>query len=195
LPFCHVRLSGEKPSDPSLLQEPRTWGQHLRRQRILRGLRQRDLAVAHGISLAAIHNWERGHAEPEPRLLPRIVDFLGFCPIDPAEPLGSRLLRAREAQGLSRKRLAQLVRVDEATLWRWEEGKRIPAGQFDIVAQAILGVVPFDAARTRVRAVRRLTDRDLQEIRRLRQAGMFLREIGRRIGIAANTVRRRLLRR
>jgi DNA-binding CsgD family transcriptional regulator len=55
--------------------------------------------------------------------------------------------------------------------------------------------VPLDAARMRVRAGRRLTARELQEIRRLRHEGMSLREIGRGVGIATNTVRRCLLRR
>src|SRR5690242_12060853 len=59
-----IELRGWKPIARELRREPRTWGEHVRRQRMLRGLRQKDLAVAHGISVAAIHNWERGHAEP-----------------------------------------------------------------------------------------------------------------------------------
>jgi hypothetical protein len=86
LPFCQVHLSGENPSDPSLPAEPRTCGQHLRRQRILRGLRQRDLAVAQGESASAIQNWETGRAEAAV-CLPGIIAFLGYCPYTPGRPL------------------------------------------------------------------------------------------------------------
>ena len=118
LPFCHATLTARKPEHLVYPRDPQTWGEHLRRQRILRGLRQQDLAVAQGVSEASIYSWENGRAEPEVRFLPKLIDFLGYCPYTPARPLGERLRVAREAQGFSRKQLARLVRVDEGTLWR-----------------------------------------------------------------------------
>jgi transcriptional regulator with XRE-family HTH domain len=156
----------------------------------LRGLRQRDLAVAHGVTEASIYKWETGRAEPEVRFLPKIIAFLGYCPYTPGRPLGERLRGAREAQGLSRKLLAKLVCVDEGTLWRWEQGMRTPKGRLVVVADAILGMVEVAAALDRGRAGRLLLADDIQEIRRLRAEGLSLREIGRRVGVSATTVRR-----
>ena len=190
--FLPIELSGRKPVAPELRREPRTWGEHLRRQRILRGLLQRDLAVVHGVTTETIYNWENGRAEPEVRYLPRIIDFLGFCPYTPGRPLDERLRVAREAQGLSRKRLAKLVCVDEGTLWRWEQGMRNPKGRFVVVAKAILNVVEFAATLDRGRIGRPLTAAEVVNVRRLGAEGFTLREIGRRLGVAPNTVRRYL---
>jgi len=95
---------------------------------------------------------------------------------------------AREVQGLSRKQLARLVRVDEGTLWRWEQGMRAPKGRLAVVADAILGVVEIVATLNRGRMGWPLAADDIQEIRRLRADGLSLRETGRRVGVAANTV-------
>jgi transcriptional regulator with XRE-family HTH domain len=149
LPFCQATLTAQKPCHCVYPRDPQTWGEHLRRQRILRALRQQDLAVAQGVSEASIYSWENGRAEPEVRFLPRIIDVLGYCPYTPGRPLGERLRVAREARGLSRRRLATLVRVDESTLWRWEQGMRTPKGRLGVVAEAILGVVEFRAASER----------------------------------------------
>ena len=193
MPFCHATLTARKPEHLIYPRDPQTWGEHLRRQRILRALRQKDLAVAQGVSEASIYSWETGRAEPEVRFLPKIIDFLGYCPYTPGRPLGERLRVAREAQGLSRKQLARLVRVDEGTLWRWEQGMRAPKGRLTVVADAILGVVEIDAALNRGRMGRPLAADDIQEIRKLRADGLSLRETGRRVGVAANTVRRYLI--
>jgi transcriptional regulator with XRE-family HTH domain len=193
LPFCHATLTARKPEHLVYPRDPQAWGQHLRRQRILRGLRQKDLAVAQGVSEASIYSWENGRAEPEVRFLPKLIDFLGYCPYTPGRPLGERLRVAREAQGFSRKQLARLVRVDEGTLWRWEHGMRAPKGRLAVVADAILGVVEIDAALNRGRMGRPLAVDDIQEIRRLRAEGLSLREVGRRVGVSANTVRRYLI--
>ena len=190
LPFCHATLTARKPEHLVYPRDPKTWGEHLRRQRILRGLRQQDLAVAQGVSEASIYSWENGRAEPEIRFLPKIIDFLGYCPYTPGQPLGERLRIAREAQGLSRKQLARLVRIDEGTVWRWEQGMRTPKGRLAVVADAILGVVEVATALDRGRIGRPVSADEIREIRRLRAEGLSLREIGRRVGVAANTARR-----
>jgi transcriptional regulator with XRE-family HTH domain len=190
LPFCHATVTQRKPEVCVNQREPHTWGEHLRRQRILRSLKQRDLAVAHGVSEQTICNWETGRAEPEVRYLPKIIAFLDYCPYTPGRPLGERLRVAREAQGLSRKRLAQLVRVDEGTLWRWEQGMRTPKGKLAVAADAILGAVQIAAALDRGRDGRPLSPEEIRAIRQLRTEGLSLREIGRRVGVAPNTVKR-----
>ena len=41
-------------------------------------------------------------------------------------PLGRRIARARKRKKLSRKALADAVKVDQSTLWRWEEAGQPP---------------------------------------------------------------------
>lgn len=50
-----------------------------------------------------------------------MVEFLGFCPIDPDDTPGRRLARARQCLGLGQKRLARLVGIDPNTVWRLEK--------------------------------------------------------------------------
>jgi len=87
------------------------------------GLRQREAAELIGCSEASVYNWERKRAQPKVSELPGIINFLGYAPIDPAEPWPARLARSRQARGLSRTRLAARLRVDEATVKAWEEGR------------------------------------------------------------------------
>jgi transcriptional regulator with XRE-family HTH domain len=107
-------------------QEPRTWGEHLRRQRILRGLLQKEVANEIGVDPFTVLNWERGKCEPKIRFIPAITTFLGYCPwTAPATP-GDRFRMTREGLGLSQAQAASLVGCDPATLSRWETGERRP---------------------------------------------------------------------
>ncbi|MBI1818634.1 MAG: helix-turn-helix domain-containing protein [Deltaproteobacteria bacterium] len=101
-------------------------GDHLRRKRMLLGLRQRDVATILAISIATLERWERNETQPKPYLIPRIIDFLGYAPYEPQDRFGSWLLMARRALGLSRKRLAKRLSVDESTIFRWESGRAGP---------------------------------------------------------------------
>src|SRR5262245_34468825 len=50
LPCAHSTLTAQKPEKPEFRREPRTWGDHLRRQRLKRGLKQIELAGVLGVS-------------------------------------------------------------------------------------------------------------------------------------------------
>jgi transcriptional regulator with XRE-family HTH domain len=119
-------LTAKKPTSSSYVREPRTLGDHLRRKRILLGLRQSDVAAHVAISPSALERWERNETEPKPYLIPRIIDFLGYAPWTAPQTFGEWLRLARRANGFSRKRLAQRLRVDESTVFRWEAGTTNP---------------------------------------------------------------------
>jgi transcriptional regulator with XRE-family HTH domain len=55
--------------------------------------------------------------------MPAIIRFLGYDPTasDPTVSIGERLRATRRARGLSRKKVAVLLGIDESTLWKWEE--------------------------------------------------------------------------
>jgi transcriptional regulator with XRE-family HTH domain len=126
--MCHRSVTVGKPAPYDLPREPRTWGEHLRRQRILRGLLQREVADKIGVDVFTVLNWERGKRAPKVRHLPKLIAFLGYCLWEPARHPGDVLRQAREAMGLSHVEAAKYLRVDQATVSRWESGqRRLPA--------------------------------------------------------------------
>jgi transcriptional regulator with XRE-family HTH domain len=62
---------------------------------------------------------------PALRLLPRVLEYLGFDPREPAGPgdLGELLRRARTAAGISIEELAKKWSLDRTTIWKWEHGR------------------------------------------------------------------------
>jgi transcriptional regulator with XRE-family HTH domain len=126
LPFCHVRLSAPKPLNPRYPKELKTLGDQLRKRRLDRGLLQREVAERLGVNEATVHNWEIGKTEPALRLIPRIIDFLGYAPYAPGTSLPSKLSSIRRLLGLSRTRMAYLLGVDESSLASWERGEHRP---------------------------------------------------------------------
>ena len=125
LPFCHATLAARKSEHCVSPRDPQTWGEHLRRQRILRGLRQQDLAVAQGVSASSIYAWETGRAEPEVRFLPKIIHLLfRERPVDGLElvvlvlayhaPPGGRSNRARRLASFRAAFFASCARTRSA---------------------------------------------------------------------------------
>jgi transcriptional regulator with XRE-family HTH domain len=121
-----------------MFREARTWGDHLRRKRVSLGLRQRDAAADLGISVATLQRWETNQTVPLVRLLPLIAQFLGYVPYVAPKSFGEWLLMVRQSRGLSRKRLALELGLDESTLARWERGLMRPTRRLQERAFAYL---------------------------------------------------------
>lgn len=90
LPFCHLTIKAVKRTYPPLWictqtipAEPKTIGEHIKRERLLRQVFQKDLAKLFGVDIASIQNWERGSYPPAMRHVPKIVAWLGYDPLHP----------------------------------------------------------------------------------------------------------------
>jgi DNA-binding XRE family transcriptional regulator len=90
------------------------------------GLLQRDVRLRFKLEKETYANWEKDRCYPAMRHWPKIIEFLGSDPSPEPRTLGERLMAYRRCQGLSRAALAVMVGADEATLWSWENNKRIP---------------------------------------------------------------------
>ena len=77
-----------------------------------------------------VHHWEVKATEPVLRHIPKIIKFLGYNPLPPAQSLAEQIVRYRKTIGLSREQLAKRLGVDPGTLWRWEAGRREPKGKY-----------------------------------------------------------------
>ena len=128
LPCCHVTLSGSKPKNPAYPAELNTIGDHLRKRRLDLGLLQKELAVRIGVTTCTIMYWETNRVAPALRFIPSIIEFLGYDPTGKinAQSLAEGLRAHRKRLGLSQKKLAALLGIDQSTLASWEKEKHRP---------------------------------------------------------------------
>ena len=128
---CVVKLSpliktSSRPKNPKYPQELKTLGDHLRAKRLDLGLEQKDVAKVIGVDTCSIYNWELNHFSPAFRHYPKISDFLGYCIIQHFKTEGEKVRLFRQGSGLSIKKLAELLGVDESSIRSWEAGKHSP---------------------------------------------------------------------
>lgn len=79
-----------------------------------------------GVNPSTIKNWEQGHTEPALRHWPALIGFLGYLPFEVGDTLPERIRAYRKIHGLSKRRLADRLGVDDSTVWRWESGETAP---------------------------------------------------------------------
>jgi transcriptional regulator with XRE-family HTH domain len=96
---------------------------HLRRVRKERGLKQTEVAALMGVSKTSVLDWENGK-QPHVRMYPVLIAFLGYEPWPKPRALAELLLAERRRRGLSAKRAAKLLGVDEGTWAGWECNKQ-----------------------------------------------------------------------
>lgn len=62
--------------------------------------------------------------------LPGIIAFLGHNPLPEADDLIGKLKRLRGTLGLTQKKLAQKLGIDESTVAGWARGENTPVGPY-----------------------------------------------------------------
>ena len=103
-------------------------GEYIRKRRMDLGLTQLGAAQRVGALKDTLRYWEKGY-EPSARYWPGILRFLGYDPYPAPRSLGENLVAKRRQLGLSRKRMAARLGVDEGTMKRWERGMARPTGK------------------------------------------------------------------
>jgi DNA-binding XRE family transcriptional regulator len=78
-----------------------------------------------GVDPFTILNWETNATNPKFRFLPAIIRFLEYnpAPVTQEAPLHIRLKARRLELGLSLKRLANRLNLNESTIRKLEEGR------------------------------------------------------------------------
>jgi len=104
----------------------RALGDHIRQRRLDLGLLQSEVGDTLGVSESSVWNWERNRTNPEVRFVPKIYDFLGYCPWEALGGLPAMIRRCRMAAGLSQEELARKAKIDESTIAKWERGETCP---------------------------------------------------------------------
>jgi transcriptional regulator with XRE-family HTH domain len=128
LPCCHVTLSVSKPKNPSYPAELNTIGDHLRKRRLDLGLLQKEVAKHIGVTTCTIQYWETYRVSPSIRFIPLINEFLGYDPLANEHPrsLAEQLRAHRRRLGVSHKRMAALLGIDQSSIAGWERGEHRP---------------------------------------------------------------------
>lgn len=90
------------------------------------GLFQEQVAKILGVTEQSITNWELGSSEPGVKYIPKIIEFIGYCPYDPAADPIDRVEAIRRAFGLTQEKLAQILEVDESSLASWVRREHQP---------------------------------------------------------------------
>ena len=143
-----------------------TIGEMVVQQRRMLGISRQQLSKSTGIDQSVLWNIERGYTlRPRNQTLAKIADALG---LDVSVLVSERQLpkrrrkdfdplfrECREAAGYSRGDAADLLRVDEKTLYRWEAGVYAPT-IYQLIAMSRLYDVPLDQL-VRVDSGRRCT--------------------------------------
>lgn len=87
---------------------------------------------------ASIYNWEGNRTTPALREIPAVLRFLGYSSFPSPQSLPEKLVLYRRTMGVSRKRMAKTLGIDESTLARWETGKGYPTKRSLKIIEAIL---------------------------------------------------------
>jgi len=139
LPFCYFQLSAKRPPNSAYPKKLEKIGDHIRKRRLDLGLFQKDVALAIGVDTCTITNWEKGHSEPELRVIPMIIDFLGYEPDALRQvTLGERIKHYRYVMGISQKELARQIGIDPGTLSRLERDR---GRYFPSVLRRMMGLI------------------------------------------------------
>ena len=174
LPFCervvsvrreHIRPDWTRSIPVS--KQPQTIGEHLRKQRFVRGLRQSEAAKTLGVSTVTLSRWECDKVYPTWLQQPAVTKWLGYNPFtDPAlgSPKGNEsksvaflapnakanigwaiiehCLKVRKAL----KQFAKELGLSPKTVWNWKTGRRKPCAVLKKRIEAALGVEALEAS-------------------------------------------------
>lgn len=100
-------------------------------------LTKRQLSSKFHVSDITTYLWEKNKVDPSLAQIPKIIEFLGCDPFEgKAENLSDKIKEYRRVHGLSQKRLADQIGVDQSTLQGWERGEHKPSNK-------LLNILPF----------------------------------------------------
>ncbi len=110
-----------------LLTNPATLGEKLKNRRLELSLLQKEVAKIIGVSEDCITLWENNRSEPYVSYYPKIIQFLGYVPFDvDCRTLGGQIKLHRYLNGLTQKNLADLLQINESTVFHYENNRHKP---------------------------------------------------------------------
>ena len=128
LPFSAFGIHCPRKPSKGYVEAPKTLGEMLRNKRLERCLFQKEVALLLDVSEDTITYWENGRTSPLIKYYPKIIEFLGYVPIEiNSTTLSGRITLYRYMNGVSYKELGILLGVDGTTVRSWELKQFIPS--------------------------------------------------------------------
>lgn len=121
-------MQAKKPLPVTYPHEPKTLGEHIRKRRLDLGLTLKDVERLLDVSYRSVSDWERDKFLPTVRVMPTIIEFIGYDPFNGFSQLndGEKLRMWRKLLGLNTKEAAKRLGVTPATISLWENGRVVP---------------------------------------------------------------------
>ncbi len=117
---------------------------------------QSELADIIGVDEGTIHNWECSHVRPSMMFILKIIEFLGYNPLEDdlnssypiyMETFGDHIRKKRIDQGITQRNLAKSMGVSIDAIRDWEKGRTKPLPGYKIKIGHFLGYDPDDCHR------------------------------------------------
>ena len=103
---------------------------------------QMDVAKSLGVDTLTVSNWENNLTAFLLYLLPKIIHFLAYNPlqVNVTTP-GEKIKPDRIQKGLSLRKLAEELGIDPTTLARWEKNERKPNKDSEVFGKLMSVVI------------------------------------------------------
>ena len=142
-PYEEIRRFRQRPSE--IIENPQTIGQHLKRERQLRKMLQKDVAKELGVNQWTLIGWEKGTKQiSQPSMFPKVICWLGYDPFSEPDTEGEELRFARLRRGLTARQAAKEAGVDQGTLLRFENDREVAPDTRKRLLHFISGRLPFN---------------------------------------------------
>jgi transcriptional regulator with XRE-family HTH domain len=131
---------------PNLL---RKCGDYIKTRRLDLKLTKRQLSLRLNVADVTIYLWEKNRVKPSLTQIPKIIEFLDRDPFEQkTDHLGEKIREYRRVHGLSQKKLAVQLGVDQTTLASWERGKHRPTKRLITTLTSVVAFFPSSSPTT-----------------------------------------------
>ena len=122
-----LRFVTKKPKHKDYPKELKTLGDHLRKVRLDRGFSQPEVAKILGVVTDTVTCWELNRNTPTAKFAKKILEFIGYIPIDWFDaPTHMKLRYVRMITGNTQRQLAHQLKCDSTVVQKLEAALRIP---------------------------------------------------------------------
>lgn len=109
------------------------------------GLYQSDVARLFNVFTDCVNYWENDRSKPQVSHYPRIIEFLGYLPLEfDMSTVAGKMQAYRYENGLSQKQFATVLSIDTSTVRLWENEERIPSKEMVRKLDKLLTTKPLD---------------------------------------------------
>ena len=127
LPISKIEFHTSKPIHKDYPSSLKTLADHIKAKRMDLQLSKIDLAKLLQVNSYTIATWENSEKKPVPRMMKKIIEFLGYLPpleVD-SKTLGGQLYTYRCIFGFKQKDIALQLKIDRSAVTKIENNNEV----------------------------------------------------------------------